>query len=394
MNWRQFIASVVQTLAWPLTVLIVVLLFRKKINMLLGDRLRRLTAGPVEAEWADSVGVAQAAVESERPAENQPIPPPGQDRSASESEEPSQRQQPESEHSAEPQQSEIEPESERAGQHPEPQLVPEPRPDSDQTTVPGDGTSQRGETPTKAKADSVPQDTELPRLVRLAMVQAESARRVAKSNPATAVIMGYKALDVALKHVADASDPIAYHAETPHGVAKMLASKGLIGPGTFRAISELSKLRNSLMHTRLEISDGDALLYLNTLEDILRTLLHPAELYESQVAAALARQDLDVTRSTGGADLLVLTESGALALELKYMPGRILTWKTVEQLAAKAARERLSLLVVTNAELDKSVQERNSSGDTIFGCRVEVVTWKSPSDDDLLLRAALRNAVF
>lgn len=52
MSVLQFIAALVQALAWPLVVLVALLLLRPAIAELLGrEGLRRLKAGPLEAEW-------------------------------------------------------------------------------------------------------------------------------------------------------------------------------------------------------------------------------------------------------------------------------------------------------------------------------------------------------
>ncbi|MEW2429779.1 hypothetical protein AB0877_17350 [Micromonospora sp. NPDC047644] len=401
MNWRQFIAALLQTVAWPLTVLIVVLLFRKKINGLLGDRLRRLTAGPVEAEWAESIGLAQEAVESDRPRQGDQLPNPT-------------TPEPEPEVDAEavqPTQSEPSPSStERPSEHEEPRPqpepnegsphqwpttnpipVPDPRPSSDPTGTVNDSALQVN-LPAWVKVEPYgPPGYEPPRSVQLALVQAEAARRVAKTDPTSATMMGFKALDAALSYVAESSGlPQNIRDSTPRQVAKHLADKGLIGNGTYRAIAELSKLRNAVAHTSKKITPGDALLYLNTLGDVLRTLLYPSELYESQVAAALVGMGFEVNRTGGGTNFLVVTAQAAIAVEVKYLPGRTLSWNVIDKLVGKAAVDRTSLLFVTNALLDKSIQERDPSVRTRLGCRIEVVSWLGPEDDGHLWQAVLR----
>jgi hypothetical protein len=54
MDWLSFLASVVGSVAWPVTVLAVVLILRKELVALL-PFLRRLKAGPVEAEFERQV---------------------------------------------------------------------------------------------------------------------------------------------------------------------------------------------------------------------------------------------------------------------------------------------------------------------------------------------------
>ena len=54
MDWLQFLASVVGSIAWPATVITVVLILRSEIVALL-PFLRRLKAGPLEAEFEREV---------------------------------------------------------------------------------------------------------------------------------------------------------------------------------------------------------------------------------------------------------------------------------------------------------------------------------------------------
>ena len=51
MNWQAFVASLVQSLAWPAGVLAVVIVLRKPIGVALGRGVRRVKAGPVEVEF-------------------------------------------------------------------------------------------------------------------------------------------------------------------------------------------------------------------------------------------------------------------------------------------------------------------------------------------------------
>lgn len=55
----EFIASLVDSLAWPSAVVIIVVLLREQLRDLLGPRLSRLKAGPVEAEWNRAVEEAK-----------------------------------------------------------------------------------------------------------------------------------------------------------------------------------------------------------------------------------------------------------------------------------------------------------------------------------------------
>ena len=51
MSTEQFIASLVSSLAWPVAVVAIAVIFRVQLRQLLGGRLSRLKAGPIEAEF-------------------------------------------------------------------------------------------------------------------------------------------------------------------------------------------------------------------------------------------------------------------------------------------------------------------------------------------------------
>jgi hypothetical protein len=50
-GWQAFVASLVQSLAWPAGVVAVVIVLRKPIGAVLGQGVRRVKAGPVEVEF-------------------------------------------------------------------------------------------------------------------------------------------------------------------------------------------------------------------------------------------------------------------------------------------------------------------------------------------------------
>jgi hypothetical protein len=53
MGWMEFVSSIVGSLAWPTAAVIAASVFRKQLRDLLGTRLHRLKAGPVEMELFD-----------------------------------------------------------------------------------------------------------------------------------------------------------------------------------------------------------------------------------------------------------------------------------------------------------------------------------------------------
>lgn len=66
MTVLQFIASLVSSLAWPLAVLVIAVIFRAQIRQLMSRPLRRFRAGPVEMEFDRLLSEVEVAVE--RPA--------------------------------------------------------------------------------------------------------------------------------------------------------------------------------------------------------------------------------------------------------------------------------------------------------------------------------------
>jgi hypothetical protein len=59
----EFVAALVEALAWPVAAFGVALLFRAKIAELLSPSMRRLKVGPVEAEWDRTLSEAEADLE-------------------------------------------------------------------------------------------------------------------------------------------------------------------------------------------------------------------------------------------------------------------------------------------------------------------------------------------
>jgi hypothetical protein len=64
LNTLQFIASLVSSLAWPMAVIVIVIIFRSQIRQLASRPLRRLRAGPVEMEFDRLLSEVELAVEA------------------------------------------------------------------------------------------------------------------------------------------------------------------------------------------------------------------------------------------------------------------------------------------------------------------------------------------
>lgn len=72
MDWKQFVASLVGSLAWPLVVLSILVLFRAQLGRLIGQ-IRKFGAGGVNVELADQL--EQVAEQAKRVEEETKGPP-------------------------------------------------------------------------------------------------------------------------------------------------------------------------------------------------------------------------------------------------------------------------------------------------------------------------------
>lgn len=76
MSALEFIATIVKALAWPVVVLVAVVLFRDKLSVLLAGSMKRLKVGPIEAEWDRTLSEAQMELEQPGvpPLDGSPLP--------------------------------------------------------------------------------------------------------------------------------------------------------------------------------------------------------------------------------------------------------------------------------------------------------------------------------
>jgi hypothetical protein len=64
MGWMEFVSSIVGSLAWPFAAVITAGVFRKQLREVLGTRLHRIKAGPVEMElFARKLAETEAEVD-------------------------------------------------------------------------------------------------------------------------------------------------------------------------------------------------------------------------------------------------------------------------------------------------------------------------------------------
>jgi hypothetical protein len=69
----QALLTFIAALAWPVTVIVVVLVFRHEIAALLRSQVKRLKAGPFEMEWAPVMERLEVEVESAQPLAQPPV---------------------------------------------------------------------------------------------------------------------------------------------------------------------------------------------------------------------------------------------------------------------------------------------------------------------------------
>lgn len=69
MSGFDFAASLVGSLAWPIVIVIVAVLFRRQLSALLARPLSSLTAGPLKAVWDRQVAEVEAEYRTRRQAQ-------------------------------------------------------------------------------------------------------------------------------------------------------------------------------------------------------------------------------------------------------------------------------------------------------------------------------------
>jgi hypothetical protein len=78
-SWREFIASLVDSLAWPLSAAFAVYLLRQQLAALLEAPMKRWKAGPVEVEyWEKEAALVAGSVAALEPPSAQPAEPDGE----------------------------------------------------------------------------------------------------------------------------------------------------------------------------------------------------------------------------------------------------------------------------------------------------------------------------
>jgi hypothetical protein len=239
---KQFIASVVGSLAWPGAVVVIALLFRRQLAALLASPVKRLKAGPVELEFDRVLPTVQAVLEEELE------PPP----SAFEV----------------PAQAPL----------PAPQPAPAASPQADTSRAP-DLVPPAPHTP--GPSADVEQEVRrvggstvlLTSLFTPASVRTELAG-VAATAPGAAVLAAHARIARLLGDLLAESGEgeMANRLSVPR-LAHRAASKGLIPTNVAQAVQELTDLRNSVAHGAEDPTPAAALDYLDLVDDVVAAIL-------------------------------------------------------------------------------------------------------------------------
>jgi hypothetical protein len=344
-NWRAFSVSLAQAVAWPATVLAVVLVFRKELASLLGHRLKRFRAGPVEAEWDRQLESARDAVESEAPA---PVAVGATDEPAS----------------GRPEESGSAHQEEPTNAH----------------SGPGDSDATSG-----SAANSV-DEAAAEDLLNSPDFMLEEARSVLGLSPRSAVSVAFGALDLALTAFAHRFHVDADNERTKGrlSVVAALAERALIGPGLVDAVVTLRRLRNVAAHSGGDISQGEAREYLATVTSLVGTIQQDAFLYEARVANVLSELGYEVQRGKVS-DLIATTDGRSVGIYVKYVRQGMLAPYSVASAFGEGPRLSHNVLV-TNSLLSSGVPRLVESMQSLAES-FAVVTWTGPLENLDLMEA-------
>jgi hypothetical protein len=334
-DWLQFAASVVGAIAWPLTVLVAVLAFRKQLTALLGERLKRLKLGPVEGEWGAELNEVEDAITKERLLSDDA-------------------------HSG-------------AVGH-----------DQNEPSSPSRGQGQRGES---SPASNGSPESPRPGGGDLAQ-DLLSLRQVAEVSPQAAVLSGFIMLERTLLDVTRALKPEIAKDERPTQLVLVLAEQGIFPPRVSFAVKQLRELRNRVAHGERTVTVDEARGYLRTLENTIRLLGSPLFEFEAKIALALRRIGSGAVRlEHGGGDFAIVKHGQKYFIETRL--GR-LSIGGLDRLVGRAQRlHATGLLVVASESLAPAVEARGPAI-PIKGLKVEVATWRGPEDDAALTQAVER----
>lgn len=391
-DWRQFSAAVLQTLAWPVTVLAMAVMFRAKLNELLSDRLRKFKAGPVEAEWAESLREAQEAIDSERIVQSGPMPEAVTD----------ERPRPESvatwigPGAGEPSEANIDATWVGPGADEPSEVAADVTSTGVPQAKPEEPVHQRNlrESPSELndqwfridrhdRSSLVPPAHSALEVRNDALGAFDELRVLAAVSPEAAVVMGGRSLEQAVREYARLVGLADY--ASVGKLIKILGDNELISHNVLVALERLWGLRNMAAHRKYAIDGERAVEYVETLEDVIRTILAPHTVYQAQVLQALQRLGFPRSRIMVFSSLrelaMVKTSKGIVSFDVKYRIGGLISVADLEQVAKWAVNS--NCVLVTNSGLSRAAREYQDMSKNA----VEVVIWNGAEDDDALRRA-------
>lgn len=389
MNWRQFFATIVHSVVWPVAVITIALVYRQQLIALLGKGIRRAKVGPLEIEW-DSVlekarsdlarGEAQAAQQGEELVQERPTGVP-------------------EDTVLEPEELEAEtPEADTAAPVAEtPEAGTEgPEPGTSEADTKGPGAKKRPD----AEPEGVPTSEDIVREPRWRRTL-DLATRMVKMEPRSAVIIAFSAVE---DQVAELATEFRNTDATRYSVkdnTSILVAEQQITPATAEAIRELQHLRNLALHgISRQTTSEQASEFVVLTQNVLYTLSgarfaadwsrENALVWSGDVARALDRVSMNVVPARDMRfDFVVLFSGVEVLVILKHRRNASFTLKDLSRSTAEFRSLNRSGLIVTNASLSPAIKLR-SDGIIAQESHVAVVTWNGRHNDVALVRALTR----
>ncbi|GHH84379.1 hypothetical protein GCM10018793_48590 [Streptomyces sulfonofaciens] len=226
----------------------------------------------------------------------------------------------------------------------------------------------------------------------------EKLMPLARTDPTAAVLAAWREIEHTLKNAAATS---GRRRQTVPYLLAQAVEEDLLPPALAQLTLDLRQLRNRVVHDeRSPLAPGGATSYVLAAERVIETL-HLATTptarharYEQDVHDALSRLGFTVRKALGDSsyDFLVGDQNTMVGVEAKHRSRLFSAADLDKEKKRNAVESALPALVVTNAPLADTVARFNGTEAEKTGTRLrEVVQWKGPQDDDILVRALVRS---
>jgi hypothetical protein len=236
---KQFVASLVSSLAWPGAVVAIALLFRRQLAQLLTGSLKRLKAGPVEFEFERVLPSVQARLADE--ATTSPAPP-----------------------------APVAP-TPASGTLPG-SMAPSPQPAVEPELEPPELFAFRERLEKSGSAPDSWLQQWVDRSAAAAPVREELAG-VAATQPSAAVLAAHARLARVLRALESLFDPAMAKKLSPPSLAYALVKRGVLSDAVADAVLELTTLRNLVAHDEhASLTPAVALDYLDSVDAVIAAI--------------------------------------------------------------------------------------------------------------------------